>query len=375
MSNQIYFNNNNHDNRDNSINTSKNNNNTKLFVEGETVKYVVTKRLSPEQAIITVKGQKLLADISTDKPDRGMAKIISSRGLLLELKIENPNAHNKSALSPNLANNEVVQVLLQNGVKATPENIDYMQKVLKYFPDMNKYHIGLIFSFMSKSVYPTMNQISAFFSDMLLKDLKQQLEKYVNTQKTINYNDKSITVDNLLDSVYNLMFKNNASIDKILYKTLQNNGYYAIICMLLDILELENDQDILKTLKDIIFRLSANRKSKFLKKNVYSVPIILELEGKDRFVEILASEQREKDQNNDDFLLGVLCYDDDSEVLFNIFIKEFFNYYKIMVNIFEKELYLNYKKTESVLEENVYKLFSENEKNVVLEVLFDGQDS
>ncbi len=361
MSNQIYFNNH------NIFETSKNaDKNTKLFTEGENVKYVVTKRLSPEQAIITIKGQKLLADISVDKPDRGIAKVILSFGKL-ELKIENPSQKTTSTYTQNIESNEIVQILIQNSIKATAENIDYMQKVLKYFPNMNKYHLGLIFSFMSKNMYPTINQLSAFFSDLLLKDLKQQLDKYVNKHKTISFNEKLNNVDNSLNDIYAKLFKNNTTIDKALYNAIQNNGYYTALLLLLDMFDKQDDIDIVNTLKDIILRLSTNRKSKFQKSNVYSVAILIDIDGRDRFIEIFVSDNSEIDK--DDFILGSICYDD-NEVLFNVFIKEVLDGYKIEVNIFDERLYLNCQKTENVLENNIKELFLKNNKNVVLEVFF-----
>ncbi len=367
MNNQIYFNN--HNTLDISKNNSKN---TSLFTEGESVKYVVTKRLSPEQAIITVKGQKLLADISTDKPDRGIAKIISSFGKL-ELRIENSNAKAINTPYVNIANNEIVQILIGNSIKATAENVDYMQKVLKYFPNINKHHIGLIFSFMAKNLYPTMNQLTMFFSDMLLKDLKQQMSKYIEEQKTLSFNDKHNNVDNLLNSVYTKLFKNNDTIDKTLYNALQNNGYYAMFCILLDVFERQGDDGILKTIREMLLRLSANRKSKFLKNNIYSVPTFVNIDGEDRFVEILANDCRRDQQDEDNFVIGVICYDDYDKMLFEIYVKEVENHYKIEVNIFDKQLYLKYKKLSATLDNNVRELFLKNKKKVVFEVLFYEQ--
>ncbi len=361
MKNQIYSNNSSNSNYSNNHNKKH-----KPFVEGENVKYVVTKRISSERAIITIRGQKLLADISIDKPDRGLAKIISV-GSKVELKIEHNNKPNNIFIVNKIIDNDTANMLLKEGIKASVQNIDYMSKIIKYFPNLSHHHMRMVLSFMAKDVYPTMDQISLFFSDFLLRTIREQITKY----RIKNINETLKNAEKLLELSKNI-FADNFAIDRSIYNAIESNGYYAIFCMLFDMFEKEGDLDLLKALKDVLFRLSCNRKSKFLKHDVYAVPIFINVGGKDRFVEIFVSDDNGSERD-ESFLFGVECYDAKNGALFAIFVKKDIANYKIEVNIFDESMYLKYKKTEFILNGKIDELSHRNKLDVEIEVLSNGK--
>ena len=227
--------------------------------------------------------------------------------------------------------------------------------------------MGMVLSFMAKKIYPTMDEISLFFSDFLLRTVREQITKY----RIKNINETLKNAEKLL-KLSKSIFADNFAIDRSIYNAIESNGYYAIFCMLFDMLEKEGDLDLLKALKDILFRLSCNRKSKFLKHDVYTVPIFLNIGGKDRFVEIFVSDDNGSERD-ESFLFGVECYDAKNDILFTIFVKKYIDYYKIEVDMFDESMYLKYKKTEFLLKGKVDELSHRNKLDVEIEVLSNGK--
>lgn len=328
----------------------------KPLKEGEVVKYTVTKRISPERAIVTIRGRQLLADISMDKSDKGVAKVLSI-GKQLYLSIESKNGEETIQITSNNLpkNNASNTILLERGIKASVQNVNYLETVLKYMPDINAKHLNVVLSYISNGIYPTIDELFSIFDGSLFKIIREIfMRKNKKTDNLLNdvlgkkVNENEISVENLM--LLSNQVANTSKLDFSMFETVVSNGHFAFWMMIFDILRQEEDGNLSENVRNLINVLSANRRSKFSKKNVYLIPLYIDIDGKECFVEMFLHDSKGRyEEHGGQSVMDMNVYDENNDVMCEIRVEKQGSFYKIIVYLSNEDLYLLYKNNEKTL--------------------------
>lgn len=319
---------------------------SKPIKEGDIVKYTIIKRISKDKAIVNVMGKNLTAEIKGDTPEKGFAKVVSVLDkLMLSIMKENAGASSKDDLNyvqirHKNENNPITAMLNGRGIKASPENMRYLETVLKYMPNMNEDVKSFIFTAISNGVYMSVEELNTLFSGVFYENLFKEIKKLLYDIKNSNKNPE--TAEKLIRIAENL--NNFNSISANIKDYITTNGYFSIWFMLFDTLKLYGRTEGISLL---LKSLSANRKSKFLKENAFFIPIPFMLDGQIKEINLFIHSPKSHDEG---FRLIFVAYDKDFE-LCKISVSKAEDVYLIHVSFFDENLYKMY----DFIRENVNK--------------------
>ncbi len=180
----------------NIIISSKNSQNIK---EGDIVRYSLMRKLDNNRAIINIMGNKVVALFKDGMQDKGFAVINRENGniVLKLLKDVNSIKEAREAMSNNAIkdtlvlntnkenNSEAVAILSKNSIKQSSENITYLERVIKYIPQLDDKKMKFILNSMSNGIYFSIDELEMFenifskFNNLhsIIKNSNKNIEK------------------------------------------------------------------------------------------------------------------------------------------------------------------------------------------------------
>ena len=341
--------------------TNKNNSQIK---DGDVVRYSIMRKLDSNKALINIMGNKVIALFKNGMTEKGFALVSKKNGEVTLTLLKNAeslkearesNTLKKSDILVNITknNSDTFNILSQKGIKPSYENIKYFETILKYLPDLDNNKKKFILNAMSNGVYLTVEEINS------LNNIFKELYTILHIIKNSNKNTETTEI---LLMLFNTVASNsNDNLADNLNNYIQTNGCFNVWFMLFDMLHDECDNSNMLML--ILKILSANRKNRNLKENMFLIPIPFTINGELKEL-ILYINKDENDRNNK---LTFMLYDNNEELCEIKILKYDDNKYVFNIQLFEKKLYNKCRK------EDIEILLKEFE-NIKIEINYAGKD-
>ena len=347
----------------NGFNNITNKNNTQIK-DGDIVRYSIMRKLDSNKALINIMGNKVIALFKNGMTEKGFALVSKKNGEVTLTLLKNAeslkearesNTLKKSDILVNITknNSDTFNILSQKGIKPSYENIKYFETILKYLPDLDNNKKKFILNAMSNGVYLTVEEINS------LNNIFKELYTILHIIKNSNKNTETTEI---LLMLFNTVASNsNDNLADNLNNYIQTNGCFNVWFMLFDMLHDECDNSNMLML--ILKILSANRKNRNLKENMFLIPIPFTINGELKEL-ILYINKDENDRNNK---LTFMLYDNNEELCEIKILKYDDNKYVFNIQLFEKKLYNKCRK------EDIEILLKEFE-NIKIEINYAGKD-
>ena len=339
----------------NIIINSKNSQNIK---DGDIVRYSLMRKLDNDKAIINIMGSKVVALFKNGMPDKGFAvinrendkivlKLLKDVNSIKEARESTNNNITKDTLvlnSNNKENNsEIPAILLKNSIKQSPENIAYLERVLKYIPQLDDKKMKFILHSMSNKIYFTIDELEMFESIF---------SKFNNFYSVIKNSNKNIEKTEILLT----LLKEINDTDKSLKNYISSNGNLNIWFMLFDMLQDELSSDSSNMLNLLLKILSSNRKNKTFREGSFLIPIPFMVNNELKEVLLYINRKDNKAKS-----LEFIAYDNNKELCKIEIVKE--NKYIINLLFFDKKLFLKCKNIKTNIDKELEKF-----DNIELEI-------
>ena len=344
----------------NIIINSKNSQNIK---EGDIVRYSLMRKLDNDRAIINIMGNKVVALFKDGMKDKGFAVINRENGniVLKLLKDVNSIKEAREAMSNNAAkdtlvlnsnkenNSEAASILLKNSIKQSPENIAYLERVLKYIPQLDDKKMKFILHSMSNKIYFSIDELEMF---------ENIFSKFNNLYSATKNSNKNIEKTEILLT----LLKEINDTDKSLKNYISSNGNLSVWFMLFDMLQDELSSDSSNMLNLLLKILSSNRKNKTFREGSFLIPIPFMVNNELKEVLLYVNKKDNKAKS-----LEFIAYDNNKELCKIEIVKE--NKYIINLLFFDKELFLKCKDIKINIDKELEKF-----NDIELEIGYEKRD-
>ena len=343
----------------NIIINSKNSQNIK---EGDIVRYSLMRKLDNDRAIINIMGNKVVALFKDGMQDKGFAVINRENGkiVLKLLKDVNSIKEAREAMSNNAVkdtlvlnnnknNSEAASILLKNSIKQSPENITYLERVLKYIPQLDDKKMKFILHSMSNKIYFTIDELEMF---------ENIFSKFNNLYSATKNSNKNIEKTEILLTLLKEINDTNESLKNYI----SSNGNLNIWFMLFDMLQNELSSDSSNMLNLLLKILSSNRKNKTFREGSFLIPIPFMVNNELKEVLLYINRKDNKAKN-----LEFTAYDNNKELCKIEIVKE--NKYIINLLLFDKKLFLKCKDIKTNIDKELEKF-----DNIELEIGYEKRD-
>ena len=343
----------------NIIINSKNSQNIK---DGDIVRYSLMRKLDNDRAIINIMGNKVVALFKDGMKDKGFAVINRENGkiVLKLLKDVNSIKEAREAMSNNAVkdtlvlnnnknNSEAASILLKNSIKQSPENITYLERVLKYIPQLDDKKMKFILHSMSNKIYFTIDELEMF---------ENIFSKFNNLYSATKNSNKNIEKTEILLT----LLKEINDTDKSLKNYISSNGNLSVWFMLFDMLQDELSSDSSNMLNLLLKILSSNRKNKTFREGSFLIPIPFMVNNELKEVLLYINRKDNKAKN-----LEFTAYDNNKELCKIEIVKE--NKYIINLLLFDKKLFLKCKDIKTNIDKELEKF-----DNIELEIGYEKRD-
>ncbi len=343
----------------NIIINSKNSQNIK---EGDIVRYSLMRKLDNDRAIINIMGNKVVALFKDGMQDKGFAVINRENGkiVLKLLKDVNSIKEAREAMSNNAVkdtlvlnnnknNSEAASILLKNSIKQSPENITYLERVLKYIPQLDDKKMKFILHSMSNKIYFTIDELEMF---------ENIFSKFNNLYSATKNSNKNIEKTEILLTLLKEINDTNESLKNYI----SSNGNLNIWFMLFDMLQNELSSDSSNMLNLLLKILSSNRKNKTFREGSFLIPIPFMVNNELKEVLLYINRKDNKAKS-----LEFTAYDNNKELCKIEIVKE--NKYIINLLLFDKKLFLKCKDIKTNIDKELEKF-----DNIELEIGYEKRD-
>ena len=343
----------------NIIINSKNSQNIK---EGDIVRYSLMRKLDNDRAIINIMGNKVVALFKDGMQDKGFAVINRENGkiVLKLLKDVNSIKEAREAMSNNAVkdtlvlnnnknNSEAASILLKNSIKQSPENITYLERVLKYIPQLDDKKMKFILHSMSNKIYFTIDELEMF---------ENIFSKFNNLYSDTKNSNKNIEKTEILLTLLKEINDTNESLKNYI----SSNGNLNIWFMLFDMLQNELSSDSSNMLNLLLKILSSNRKNKTFREGSFLIPIPFMVNNELKEVLLYINRKDNKAKS-----LEFTAYDNNKELCKIEIVKE--NKYIINLLLFDKKLFLKCKDIKTNIDKELEKF-----DNIELEIGYEKRD-
>lgn len=343
----------------NIIINSKNSQNIK---DGDIVRYSLMRKLDNDKAIINIMGNKVVALFKDGMQDKGFAVINRENGkiVLKLLKDVNSIKEAREAMSNNAVkdtlvlnnnknNSEAASILLKNSIKQSPENITYLERVLKYIPQLDDKKMKFILHSMSNKIYFTIDELEMF---------ENIFSKFNNLYSATKNSNKNIEKTEILLTLLKEINDTNESLKNYI----SSNGNLNIWFMLFDMLQNELSSDSSNMLNLLLKILSSNRKNKTFREGSFLIPIPFMVNNELKEVLLYINRKDNKAKN-----LEFTAYDNNKELCKIEIVKE--NKYIINLLLFDKKLFLKCKDIKTNIDKELEKF-----DNIELEIGYEKRD-
>lgn len=344
----------------NIIISSKNSQNIK---EGDIVRYSLMRKLDNNRAIINIMGNKVVALFKDGMKDKGFAVINRENGkiVLKLLKDVNSIKEAREAMSNNAIkdtlvlnsnkenNSEAASILLKNSIKQSPENITYLERVIKYIPQLDDKKMKFILNSMSNGIYFSIDELEMF---------ENIFSKFNNLHSIIKNSNKNIEKTEILLT----LLKEINDTDKSLKNYISSNGNLSVWFMLFDMLQDELSSDSSNMLNLLLKILSSNRENKTFREGSFLIPIPFMVNNELKEVLLYVNKKDNKAKS-----LEFIAYDNNKELCKIEIVKE--NKYIINLVLFDKKLFLKCKNIKTNIDEELEKF-----NNIELEINYEKRN-
>lgn len=352
---------------------------------GDTVKYSVMRHIEGNRFLINIMGKKIVAEIKGENiKESSLAKVISTDREGLEKKliltvVENEDTvkiskyKSDSTITKHLSKESdkaFVAMLNDRGIKADNKNIDYIKTVMKYMPNLGESEKSLVFSFISKSIYLNIYELTNIFEGKLYSYIKANKANTEDNFKKTNIN--LAYADKLKKAIYKLFIVSSFNEMK---DFIDNNGYFNLLFMIFDSIHTSDESDEaasenkeLEEFINLFLRIvSNNRKNASLRENVYFFMVPFVFEDKVKEINVFINEDRESRD------LSILFKDvSDGNSLFEIKIIKNLkhkNVYKIETYFFDEELYKKFNESKYSVLENIQNICLKDNITIEAEII------
>lgn len=344
----------------NIIINSKNSQNIK---DGDIVKYSLMRKLDNNKAIINIMGNKVVALFKDGMQDKGFAVINKENGkiVLKLLKDVNSLKEAREAISNNAIkdtlvlnnskenNTEISSILLKNSIKQSTENITYLERIIKYIPQLDDKKMKFILNSMSNGIYFSIDELEMF---------ENIFSKFNNLHSIIKNSNKNIEKTEILLT----LLKEINDTDKSLKNYISSNGNLNIWFMLFDMLQDELSSDSSNMLNLLLKILSSNRKNKTFREGSFLIPIPFMVNNELKEVLLYINRKDNKAKN-----LEFIAYDNNKELCKIEIVKE--NKYIINLVLFDKKLFLKCNSIKTNIDKELEKF-----NNIELEINYEKRN-
>ncbi|MBW5396487.1 hypothetical protein [Brachyspira pilosicoli] len=344
----------------NIIINSKNSQNIK---DGDIVRYSLMRKLDNNKAIINIMGNKVVALFKDGMQDKGFAVINKENGkiVLKLLKDVNSLKEAREAISNNAIkdtlvlhsnkenNTEISSILLKNSIKQSTENITYLERIIKYIPQLDDKKMKFILNSMSNGIYFSIDELEMF---------ENIFSKFNNLHSIIKNSNKNIEKTEILLT----LLKEINDTDKSLKNYISSNGNLNIWFMLFDMLQDELSSDSSNMLNLLLKILSSNRKNKTFREGSFLIPIPFMVNNELKEVLLYINRKDNKAKN-----LEFIAYDNNKELCKIEIVKE--NKYIINLVLFDKKLFLKCNSIKTNIDKELEKF-----NNIELEINYEKRN-
>ena len=344
----------------NIIISSKNSQNIK---EGDIVRYSLMRKLDNNRAIINIMGNKVVALFKDGMQDKGFAVINRENGniVLKLLKDVNSIKEAREAMSNNAIkdtlvlntnkenNSEAVAILSKNSIKQSSENITYLERVIKYIPQLDDKKMKFILNSMSNGIYFSIDELEMF---------ENIFSKFNNLHSIIKNSNKNIEKTEILLT----LLKEINDTDKSLKNYISSNGNLSVWFMLFDMLQDELSSDSSNMLNLLLKILSSNRRNKTFREGSFLIPIPFMVNNELKEVLLYINRKDNKAKN-----LEFIAYDNNKELCKIEIVKD--NKYIINLFLFDKKLFLKCQNIKTNIDKELEKFY-----NIELEINYEKRD-
>ncbi|WP_157151353.1 hypothetical protein [Brachyspira sp. SAP_772] len=344
----------------NIIINSKNSQNIK---EGDIVRYSLMRKLDNDKAIINIMGNKVVALFKDGIQDKGFAVINRENGNIVLKLLKDVNSIkearetiNNNAMKDTLVlnsnkenNSEASSILLKNSIKQSPENIAYLERVLKYIPQLDDKKMKFILHSMSNKIYFTIDELEMF---------ENIFSKFNNLYSIIKKSNKNIEKTEILLT----LLKEINDTNKSLKNYISSNGNLSVWFMLFDMLQDELSSDSSNMLNLLLKILSSNRENKTFREGSFLIPIPFMVNNELKEVLLYVNRKDNKAKS-----LEFIAYDNNKELCKIEIVKE--NKYIINLFLFDKKLFLKCKNIKTNIDKELEKF-----DNIELEISYEKRD-
>ena len=345
----------------NIIINSKNSQNIK---DGDIVRYSLMRKLDNNKAIINIMGNKVVALFKDGMQDKGFAVINKENGKIVLKLLKDVNsikeareAINNNAVKDTLVlnsnkenNTEISSILLKNSIKQSPENIAYLERVLKYIPQLDDKKMKFILHSMSNKIYFSIDELEMF---------ENIFSKFNNLHSIIKNSNKNIEKTEILLT----LLKEINDTDKSLKNYISSNGNLSVWFMLFDMLQDELSSDSSNMLNLLLKILSSNRKNKTFREGSFLIPIPFMVNNELKEVLLYIINRKDNKAKSLEFI----AYDNNKELCKIEIVKE--NKYIINLLFFDKELFLKCKNIKINIDKELEKF-----NDIELEIGYEKRD-
>lgn len=344
----------------NIIISSKNSQNIK---EGDIVRYSLMRKLDNNRAIINIMGNKVVALFKDGMQDKGFAVINRENGniVLKLLKDVNSIKEAREAMSNNAIkdtlvlntnkenNSEAVAILSKNSIKQSSENITYLERVIKYIPQLDDKKMKFILNSMSNGIYFSIDELEMF---------ENIFSKFNNLHSIIKNSNKNIEKTEILLT----LLKEINDTDKSLKNYISSNGNLSVWFMLFDMLQDELSSDSSNMLNLLLKILSSNRRNKTFREGSFLIPIPFMVNNELKEILLYINRKDNKTKN-----LEFIAYDNNKELCKIEIVKE--NKYIINLVLFDKKLFLKCDSIKTNIDKELEKF-----DNIELEINYEKRN-
>lgn len=344
----------------NIIINSKNSQNIK---DGDIVRYSLMRKLDNNKAIINIMGNKVVALFKDGMQDKGFAVINKENGKIVLKLLKDVNsikeareAINNNAMKDTLVlnsnkenNTEISSILLKNSIKQSPENITYLERIIKYIPQLDDKKMKFILHYMSNGIYFSIDELEMF---------ENIFSKFNNLHSIIKNSNKNIEKTEILLT----LLKEINDTDKSLKNYISSNGNLSVWFMLFDMLQDELSSDSSNMLNLLLKILSSNRRNKTFREGSFLIPIPFMVNNELKEVLLYINRKDNKAKN-----LEFIAYDNNKELCKIEIVKD--NKYIINLFLFDKKLFLKCQNIKTNIDKELEKF-----DNIELEINYEKRD-
>ena len=253
-------------------------------------------------------------------------------------------------LNSNKENNtEISSILLKNSIKQSPENITYLERIIKYIPQLDDKKMKFILHSMSNGIYFSIDELEMF---------ENIFSKFNNLHSIIKNSNKNIEKTEILLT----LLKEINDTDKSLKNYISSNGNLSVWFMLFDMLQDELSSDSSNMLNLLLKILSSNRRNKTFREGSFLIPIPFMVNNELKEVLLYINRKDNKAKN-----LEFIAYDNNKELCKIEIVKD--NKYIINLFLFDKKLFLKCQNIKTNIDKELEKF-----DNIELEINYEKRD-